>query len=73
MNNISSIKESRRHQPLYTYCIVYKAMVRHNSEMVVNIKPTFNNQYHRGLSVRKRHNTLQQGGDTIDRCDDSKT
>ena len=23
--------------------------------------------------MRKRHNTLQQGVDTIDRCDDAKT
>ena len=40
MFNINSIKESRwLQQPLFKYKIVYKAIVRHESEIIVNFEP----------------------------------
>jgi len=50
-------------QPLFKYQIIYKTIVRHNSETIVNFEPTSNCQYHHSWSVRNFQGTFQQGVD----------
>ena len=47
-------------QLLFKYKIVYKAIVRHNSETMDNFEPKYNRQYNLTSSVRNWQNTFQQ-------------
>ena len=47
-------------QLLFKYKIVYKAIVRHNSETIDNFEPKYNRQYNLTSSVRNWQNTFQQ-------------
>jgi hypothetical protein len=61
--NVSSIKDSRWPQLLFKYVLVYKVIVWHNSETIVNFEPKSNSQYYCLSSVRNWQNTFQQGVD----------
>ena len=43
---VNNIKESQWHRPLFKYLIVYKTIVRHDSDAIVNLEPRHNCQCH---------------------------
>jgi hypothetical protein len=58
-------KYKRTNNDLQNIHIVYKAIVRQNSETMVNFEPKFNCKYDLSSSVCKWQNTFQQGVDII--------
>ena len=65
MYNISSIIKSRWHQTLSKLHIVYKVIVRRNSEITVNLEPKYNCKNHLSSYVDNWQNTLQQDVDIL--------
>ena len=51
MYNIRFIKESQWPSPSFKYLIVYKTIVKHNSETIVKFEPKSYCQYHLSSSV----------------------